>query len=45
MRSWNDQVDEDEVGWAYNANGGEEDRVQVIDGNARRKETAMKTKM
>jgi hypothetical protein len=36
---------EDEMGGACSTNGGEKERIWVIDGEARRKETSRKTKM
>jgi hypothetical protein len=38
------KIKENEMGQACSTNGGEEDRVCVIGGNARRKETTRKTK-
>jgi hypothetical protein len=39
-----DQVKNDEMGGAYSMNNGEEERVYVIGGKARGKETARKTR-
>jgi hypothetical protein len=38
------RVEEDEMGWPSSTNGGEEDRVEIIGGKARGKETTRKTK-
>jgi hypothetical protein len=39
------KVEENEMNRAYSTNGREEERIQVIGGKARGKETARKTKM
>jgi hypothetical protein len=41
--NYSDQVEEDEMGRACSTNGGEEERIYVISGKARRKETTRKT--
>jgi hypothetical protein len=40
-----DQVKEDDMGRACSTKGGEEKRIYVIGGKARKKETTRKTKM
>jgi hypothetical protein len=42
--NWNNQVEEDEMGGPYSTNGGEEERIYIIGGKARVKETTRKTK-
>jgi hypothetical protein len=44
-RTWADSlIEEDEMGGPCSTNGGEEERVQIIGGKARGRETTRKTK-
>jgi hypothetical protein len=42
--NYNDQVNKDEMGRAFSTNEGEEERIEDIGGNTRRKETIGMTK-